>query len=328
MWEKVGLDVVHLPRDNGKNFFVMARDDLSGWPEGRALAKADAASIAKFIWEDIVCRHGIFGKLVIDGGPENKAVVEEFTRRYGIKRVQISAYNSKGNGMIERGHKAIIEGLAKLTGGGLKGWTRRFHSVLLSVRTTVHTPTGVTPFYLLYGREVILPLETRYPTWRLLDWNNVKNRSDLLALRARQLELRNDDMAEIVLRKRRLREMGKELFDRTHQIRQGDIKVHDIVLVFDVRNSIDKSSNSKLNYRWAGPYRVKTAETTKGYYTLEELDGTPLKGTFAGNRLKVYYQRALGFITSTPPHANSDESSSEAESEESDESSEYEDDSA
>jgi hypothetical protein len=122
--------------------------------------------------------------------------------------------------------------------------------------------------------------------------------------------------------------MGKELFDRTHQIRQGDIKVHDIVLVFDVRNSIDKSSNSKLNYRWAGPYRVKTAETTKGYYTLEELDGTPLKGTFAGNRLKVYYQRALGFITSTPPHANSDESSSEAESEESDESSEYEDDSA
>jgi hypothetical protein len=57
----------------------MARNDLSSWLEGRALAKADAASIAKFIWEDIVYRYEIFSKLMINRGLKNKAIIKEFT---------------------------------------------------------------------------------------------------------------------------------------------------------------------------------------------------------------------------------------------------------
>jgi hypothetical protein len=40
--------------------------------------------------------------------------------------------------------------------------------VLLANRTTIHTPTRHTPFYIVYNREAILPIETRYPTWRIL----------------------------------------------------------------------------------------------------------------------------------------------------------------
>jgi integrase-like protein len=76
MFHKIGLDVVHMPSSNGKNFLVTARDDLSWWVESRALAKATSEAVATFLWEDVVCRHGCFSRMIVDGGPENKKHVE------------------------------------------------------------------------------------------------------------------------------------------------------------------------------------------------------------------------------------------------------------
>ena len=75
-----------MPACRGKHYIVMARDDFSGWVEGRALGKATAQNVARFLWEDVICRHGCFGKLIVDGGPEN---VIELANRYGIKRVVV-----------------------------------------------------------------------------------------------------------------------------------------------------------------------------------------------------------------------------------------------
>jgi hypothetical protein len=49
MFQKIGLDVVHMPPCNRKHYLVIARDDLSGWAESRALANATSAAVARFI---------------------------------------------------------------------------------------------------------------------------------------------------------------------------------------------------------------------------------------------------------------------------------------
>jgi hypothetical protein len=43
----------------------------------------------------------------------------QFVTDYSIKRVVISPYNVKTNGMIERDHKPVINALAKITKGGI-----------------------------------------------------------------------------------------------------------------------------------------------------------------------------------------------------------------
>jgi hypothetical protein len=106
----------------GKLCFVIAREDLSGWPEARALTNANAENIKNFIYEDIICRYGIIGRMVVDGGPENKNVAEALLEVSKITRVKISPYNSKANGIVERGHRPIVDGLSKLTNGGFKKW--------------------------------------------------------------------------------------------------------------------------------------------------------------------------------------------------------------
>jgi len=85
--------------------------------------------------------------------------------------------------------------------GGIGNWVSNLPAVLLADRTTVHQPTGQSPFLLVYGREAVLPVELRYLTWRVLDWEKVRMRGDLLALRAQQLKLHDEDMEEVILRK-------------------------------------------------------------------------------------------------------------------------------
>ena len=72
--------------------------------EARALAKLSSKAIAKFVYKDIIYRHRCFIYLSINRGPENKSWLSVLTTKYKIKRTVISAYNSKGNRIVERGY--------------------------------------------------------------------------------------------------------------------------------------------------------------------------------------------------------------------------------
>ena len=302
LFHSLGIDVVKLPDCKGFNSLVVARDDFSGWVEARPLHNPTSKKVAKFIWEEIVYRHGLFRHLKVDGGAEFKGAVIQELNKLGINRIVISAYNSKGNGMIERGHQPIIQALIALTMGGKKPWVDLLPYVLFADRVTVHGPTGFTPFYMVYGREAVLPVETQFPTWRTLGWDEVCDRKTLLELRTKQMLMRDEDVEEARMKKDRRRREGKEYFDATHQIRSKPIAKDDLVLAYDVKlMNQDKSRSTKLLYRWLGPYKVKKADQLKGYYVLEELDGTELRRTYAGNRLKQFVKRK-GFWYSSEDH--------------------------
>ena len=100
--------------NQGKKYIVKARDDLSGWPEARALANADAASVAKFTYEKILMCHSCSMKIVVDGGPKNKEIMEVLLKKYKVKHIQISPYHAQANGMIKVGHRPIANMLSKM----------------------------------------------------------------------------------------------------------------------------------------------------------------------------------------------------------------------
>jgi Integrase zinc binding domain/RNase H-like domain found in reverse transcriptase/Reverse transcriptase (RNA-dependent DNA polymerase) len=291
MWQKVALDIVYMPPVQGYKYLVLARDDLSGWVEGKPLVLKTAAAVAKFIWEGLICRFGIFGRLVVDGGRENTELVTEMMQRYGTERVVVSAYHPQANGMVERGHRPIVDSLAKLAAVGRGNWLQNLAGVLWADRVTTRTTTGVSAYRMMYGYEPVLPIETELPTWSFLKWSSVRTREELLTLRTLQLQRRDDDLEEMHLRMRRKREEGKEQFDQHHQIRKDEINAGDLVLLHNTQRKMDMTRQNKLAFRWLGPYRVKIAIQRKGTFVLEELDGTELGGTVAGNRLKKFHER-------------------------------------
>ena len=77
------------------------------------------------------------------------------------------------------------------------------------------------------------------------------------------------------------------------------------MLAFHSKRATDMSTNVKLAFKWLGPYKVQMADQIKGYYILVEMDGTRLKGTYAGNRLKKFIQMDGAYRPLEPDSAES-----------------------
>ncbi len=289
LWQKVGLDVVYMLPCKGYQFLVVAHCDLSGWVEAKFLRTLSSRLVADFLWEDVICCHGCFGKLIIDGRLENKDAVAELAERYGIKWVVVSAYHPQANGMIERGHKPIVDALSKMFAGGSTNWVRNLPAVLWADRSTVYTSTGLTPYYINCGSEPVLPIKLEVPTWRILPWDEVQSTADLLAMCTHQLQRRDYDLEEATLHLQRMRLKRKERHDKKYGIWHEELALGDVVLLHDTRR--EKDMSRKLAFKWLGPYRISNIVKDKGIYMLDELNRSRLAGTFADNRLKKFHPR-------------------------------------
>jgi len=67
------------------------------------------------------------------------------------------------------------------------------------------------------------------------------------------------------------------------------LHVSDLVHVFQSKNLNSHSIKKKLDNWWFGPYRIHKVPEDSIFYKLKELDGTHLKATFTGNRLKCFF---------------------------------------
>ncbi|KAA0046774.1 uncharacterized protein E6C27_scaffold216G00580 [Cucumis melo var. makuwa] len=57
--------------------------------------------------------------------------------------------------------------LKKIISKSKRDWQERIDEAVRASRTTHRTPTGVTPYSLVYGVEVVLPLEREIPSLRM-----------------------------------------------------------------------------------------------------------------------------------------------------------------
>ncbi|KAF8815692.1 hypothetical protein BYT27DRAFT_7079253, partial [Phlegmacium glaucopus] len=58
LFHKCHVDTMHLPKSGGYKYLVQARCSLTGWPEYQSLQKENGKSIAKFLFNEILCRWG------------------------------------------------------------------------------------------------------------------------------------------------------------------------------------------------------------------------------------------------------------------------------
>ena len=67
-FQHLGIDIMGpLPRTmTGKRYIVVAIDWLTKWPEAQSLETADAQTIAVFLHEQVICRHGVPQQITTD----------------------------------------------------------------------------------------------------------------------------------------------------------------------------------------------------------------------------------------------------------------------
>ncbi|GES97127.1 DDE-type integrase/transposase/recombinase [Rhizophagus clarus] len=152
---QIGIDFVGpLPSTKKKKrYIIVAMDYLTKWPEARVVTRDTAEETAKFIYEEIICRHGCPRKIISDRGIHFKnRLIESLTERFNIKHNFSTSYHPQTNGLVERFNKTLCEALAKLSTNN--DWDKKIPSILFAYRNKVHSSTKVKPFFLVYSRKV------------------------------------------------------------------------------------------------------------------------------------------------------------------------------
>lgn len=94
-------------------------------------------------------------------------MIKELCRDFKIEHHNSSLYRPKMNGEVEVANKNIKKIVQKMV-QTYKDWHEMLPFTLHVYRMLVHISTGPTPFSLVYGMDVILPIEVEILSLRIL----------------------------------------------------------------------------------------------------------------------------------------------------------------
>ena len=84
-FHRVGIDIKGpLPVTTRENrYIIVAMDYLTKWPEAKAIKNARAETVARFIYEEIICRYGVPEEMLSDRGTSFlNQVIKELCERF------------------------------------------------------------------------------------------------------------------------------------------------------------------------------------------------------------------------------------------------------
>lgn len=165
-------------------------------------------------------------------------------------------------------------------------WDLRVSELLWAYWTTCKTLTGHTPFSLVYGHEIVVPMEYIVPSLCTAAVTSLRISGAEVVCMSQLLELEEDRFIVGFLQQvQKARE--KAWHDR--HIKQNIFQLGDLVLLYDSKFFKDPR---KFRMHWLGPFVIKFV-TNVGIVQLETLNGEILGGLVNGNRLKLYNDSPL-----------------------------------
>ena len=279
-FERIGIDFVG-PLEKtrrGNRYILVVTDYLTKWPEAKVMKDTTATNVVKFIYKIIICRYECPKIILSDRGTHFKnKLVEELCEKFEIKHKLSAPYHSQTNGLVERFNCTLCESLAKVSEKENQ-WDEHIEQVLFAYRTTKHTTTKRTPFFMTYGREATLPIDEIEIQENISERESILKRTyDIINLTEEREEARNNV--------RKSQEKQKERYDKKIG-EETKLKIGDKVLLKDAAK--EKQWSGKLAPKWKGPYYIHK-EIGKGAYKLRTLNGKVLKTSHNVKHVKKYY---------------------------------------
>jgi len=158
----VSLDVVEpLPATEKENKYLLTFiDHFTRFCEAIPIVRQDTETIARKFITRIITQFGVPKKLLTDRGAAfTSALIKETCKLLKIQKLQTSSYNPQANGVCERMHKILIDILSHFVRKDAKNWDEYVPYAVMAYRAMPHSTTKYFPYYLVYGREMRLPIE-------------------------------------------------------------------------------------------------------------------------------------------------------------------------
>ncbi len=260
-FQLMGMDILtSLPvTERGNRSIVLFTDYYTKWVEAFAIPNEEAITVANRLIKGVICRHGPPTATISDRGVQfTSDVFREVTEMLGVKQRLTTSYNPMGDGQAEKAIGTLTNTLSKLVGSNPNDWDLMIPYALWAYRTAKHAVTKETPYFLIYGRDPVDPLDVRVKHWLNKHANNkIENYTREITQRLQEAKERVD------IEVKKAKKAQKERFDKGRI--DNPFKVNDLVWWKEDKKTPDE--NRKLKAKYRGPYKI-TQVISKGEHNL------------------------------------------------------------
>ena len=273
---------------NGYNCICVMTDYFTKFVTAVALPDQTAQTTADCVYKNIVLMHGPPLALVSDRGSNfTSKLMRYFCKKLNIEQRFTTAYNPASNGETERFNRTMTTMLRKeLIDGHHDNWEDVLGEVCFAYRSSIHSSTNESPYYMCFGRDVNFPINKILGA--VPDPVPSANYVDSLLERLRYSFQRAHEY------NKKAREQQREQYNKRAKL--FNYKPGDRVLL-DVR-VVKKGDNRKFTSKFKGPYRIIKVNKNR---TVEIADSSFKAQLVHCNRLKPLYETMLWTDEAMPP---------------------------
>ena len=230
----------------GNKYVLVACDCFTRWVEVYAIQNQEALTVAKMLVDEMFCRFSPSEQLHSDQGRQFEAdLLKEVCTLLQIHKTRTTAYHPHCNGLVERFNRTLLDMLSTTVKDHKMDWDQCIRRVCLAYNSSVHASAGYSPFYLMYGRQVNLPVDLMYGS----------TPHEACTLGDYAHTLRNNLTEAYVLARR------KGITEHNRQKALYDVKVHGAPYqvgdwVWLHSPAVPRGQCRKLHHPWTGPFKV------------------------------------------------------------------------
>jgi transposase InsO family protein len=137
---------------------------------GRRYSNSNATDLVviNFLEENILARFGCPRKIITDNAQDFKSIAMIiFCQKYNIILGHSTTYYPQGNGLAESSNKSLMRIIKKVLTENKKAWHIHLKYALWENIIDTKKSIGMSPFQLVYGTYVILPINLALPVMKL-----------------------------------------------------------------------------------------------------------------------------------------------------------------
>ena len=160
-FDKVSIDITG-PLSTGKHgerYILGIIDNFSKFPALIPLKVATAEAIAQAMYKHWICVFGVPTVIHSDRGTEfENQLMADLCKLLGIRKSRASPYYPQGDGIIERLFRTMKDMVYATTKCRGKNWVEIIPSVEMGLRCTQTKSWKLTPYEIVFGRQMVTPL--------------------------------------------------------------------------------------------------------------------------------------------------------------------------
>jgi hypothetical protein len=249
-FQLVGVDIVVMrTSSNNYRYILVTIDYFINWVKAEPMKNQNMEECIKAFFKSVVSRHGCPEEMMSDSGTQFLGgSFQQFCKNFNIKQRESSPYLHQANGKVEKFIGFLKAALALLTPLDKKErWDEMIDHCLFAYRTSYNRMINDRPFYMLYGRDALLPQDAALP---IHDDSLRKIKADAIEGYQKKLTDRlKDAYAKLINHKYGEQYKYKNYYDNKHKQVNYEIGAKVLVLY-------DAPSRGPLMPRWLGPYTI------------------------------------------------------------------------